>query len=205
MSAAKLNVDGLRLEMGGRVLPTVDDEVSRVDPLLAQYWQGQTFLVQTIRDFFENKDYSQLATGLYRSAIALGDVMSTETDFAESAEFIVATAASLSQVVRRFALALENQYAAYIDRSEFTGTPPAVDEAQYSLLLTDDWLGLIKIANAYLQMIEQSEMVEAQPYLNAVFSNVNRALRMIDTVAMIDRRVLAFLGAIMNKRYYLRM
>jgi len=56
-----------------------------------------------------------------------------------------------------------------------------------------------------LQMVEQSEMVEAQPYLNAVFSNINRALRMMDSVSLIDRRVLSLLGTEMNRRYYLRM
>ncbi|MGQ4911701.1 MAG: hypothetical protein ACP6KW_05970 [Candidatus Thorarchaeota archaeon] len=205
LSAAKLNIDALNLEIGGRVMPTVDDEVTRVDPLLAQYWLGQTYLTQTIRDFYENKDYSDLATGLYGSAIAFGEVTELDPDFGESSEFITATAASLSQVLRRFALALENQYAAYIDRSQFDSVPPSVDESQYSLVLVEDWLGLIKIANAYLEMVEQSEMVEAQPYLNAVFANVNRALRMMDSVSMVDRRVLALLGSVMNERFYLRM
>jgi hypothetical protein len=62
----------------------------------------------------------------------------------------------------------------------------------------------MKIADAYLQMVEQSEMVEAKPYLNAVFSNISRALRMMDDISMVDRRLLSMLGEVMNRRYYLR-
>ncbi len=205
LAASKLNVEALSLEMAGRVQPTVDDAVINVDSLLGNYWLGQTYLVQTIRDFYENKDYSQLATGLYKCAVTFGEVMETESDFGESAEFIKAVAASLTQILRRFALALENQYAAYINRGLFTTTPPSVDESKYNFVLADDWLGLVKITNAYLEMVELSELTPAQPYLNAVFSNINRALRMMDSVSLVDRRVLAYLGAIMNERYYMRM
>jgi hypothetical protein len=79
-----------------------------------------------------------------------------------------------------------------------------IDESQYSYLLAEDWLGLIKIANAHLQKVEQSEMVEAQPYLNAVFSNMTRFLRMMDGISLVDRRVLSLLGTAMNRRIYLR-
>ena len=205
LSITKLNLESLNIELGRRVQPTVDDEVQRVDPLLAQYWLGETYLIQTIRAFFANKDYSELATGLYRAAIAFCEVLDIEPDFTESMEFIKATSASLSQVLRRFSLTLENHYAAYIDRATIAGTPHSVDENQYSFILSEDWLGLIKIANAYLQMVEESEMVEAQPYLNAVFSNINRALKMMDAVSLIDRRVLAPIGSVMNSRFYLRM
>jgi hypothetical protein len=99
---------------------------------------------------------------------------------------------------------LENQYAAYIDRSMFPRSPMVVNDDQYNYLLSEDWLGLIKIANAYLQMVEQSEIVEAQPYLNAVFSNLTRALRMIDNISLVNRRVLSLLGNVMNRRFYLR-
>jgi tetratricopeptide (TPR) repeat protein len=204
LSTAKINLNALNLEVGVRIQPPVDDAVQRTDPLLAQYWLGQTYLVQTIRAFYDNKDYSELATGFYGAAIAFGEVNSIEPTFHESAEFIKATSSSLSQVLRRFALALENQYAAYVDRGKFPGDPVVVEEAQYNYLLAEDWLGLIKIANAYLQMVEQSEMVEAQPYLNAVFSNLTRALRMIDSISLVDRRVLSLLGSVMNRRFYLR-
>ena len=204
LSTSKMNLKALNLEVGGRVQPPVDDAVLNADALLAQYWLGQTYLVQTLRAFYNNKDYSELATGFYGSAIAFGEVVHTETDFLESSEFIKATSASISQVLRRFAFALENQYAAYIDRNRFEGLPPSFDESQYSFLLADDWLGLIKIANSYLQMVEQSEMVDAQPYLNAVFSNVTRALRMMDAISLVDRRILSLLGAVMNRRFYLR-
>jgi len=205
LSVTKLNLESLNIELGRRVQPSVDDEVQRVDPLLAQYWLGETYLIQTVRAFFANKDYSEMATGLYSAAVAFGEVLKIEPDFDESVEFIKATSASLSQVLRRFALTLENHYAAYIDRAKVSGTPPAIDENQYSFVLSEDWLGLIKIANAYLQMVEESEIVEAQPYLNAVFSNINRALKMMDAVSLIDRRVLAQIGTVMNSRFYLRM
>ena len=205
LAVAKMNLDVLNVELGARVKPAVDDEVVRADPLLAWYWLGQTYLVQTIRAFYDNKDYSELASGLYAASLAFNEVLDIESEFGESVEFIKATSASMAQMLRKFALTLENQYAAYIDRSKFSGAATNIDEEQYTFILAEDWLGLVKIANAYLQMVEQSEMVEAQPYLNAVFSNINRALRMMDSVSLIDRRVLALLGAVMNRRYYLRM
>jgi len=203
-STAKMNLDALNLEVSTRIQPPVDDAVQQTDALLAQYWLGQTYLVQTIRAFYQNKDYSELATGFYGAALAFSEVLSVEPEFLESAEFIRATSSSLSQVLRRFALALESQYAAYVDRGKFPKRITGIDDAQYNYLLAEDWLGLMKIANAYLQMVEQSEMVEAQPYLNAVFSNLNRALRMIDGISLVDRRVLSFLGSVMNRRFYLR-
>jgi len=204
LSTAKINLGALNLEVGVRIRPPVDDAVQQSDPLLAQYWLGQTYLVQTIRAFYDNKDYSELATGFYGASIAFGEVTSIEPEFLESAEFIKATSSSISIVLRRFALALENQYAAYIDRSRFPGNPPVADSTQYNYLLAEDWHGLIKIANAYMEMVETSEMVEAQPYLNAVFSNLTRALRMMDGISLVDRRVLSLLGNIMNRRFYLR-
>ncbi|MHA1216665.1 MAG: hypothetical protein ACTSPX_05020, partial [Candidatus Thorarchaeota archaeon] len=78
------------------------------------------------------------------------------------------------------------------------------DAEQFSFILTEDWIGLIKITTAYLQMIEQSENIQTQPYLNAVFSNISRALRMMDAVALVERRILALLGEQMNRRYYMR-
>jgi len=205
LSITKINLESLNSELVRLVQPSVDNEVHRVDPLLAQYWVAETYLIQTVRAFFANKDYSELATGLYNAAVAFGDVLGIEPNFDESAEFIKATSASLSQVLGRFALTLETHYAAYIDRATVSGTPPSIDKEQYSFILSEDWMGLIKIANAYLQMVEESEVVEAQPYLNAVFSNINRALKMMDSVALIDRRVLAPIGAVMNSRFYLRM
>ena len=100
LAASKMNVEALSLEMAGRVQPTVDDKVINTDSLLGNYWLGQAHLVQTIRDFYENKDYSQLATGLYRCAVTFSEVMETDTEFGESAEFIKAVAASLTQILR---------------------------------------------------------------------------------------------------------
>jgi tetratricopeptide (TPR) repeat protein len=204
LSTAKMNMSALNVEIAGRIQPLVDDAVQEADPLLAQYWLGQTYLVQTIRAFYDNKDYSELATGFYGSAIAFGEVALIEPEFPESAEFIKATSSSLSQVLRRFSLALENQYAAYVDRGKFQESPLVTYDTQYNYLLAEDWLGLIKINHAYLQMVEQSEMVEAQPYLNAVFSNLTRAIRMMDNVSLVDRRVLSLLGTVMNRRFYIR-
>jgi hypothetical protein len=62
----------------------------------------------------------------------------------------------------------------------------------------------MKITDNYLGMVEEAELAQAQPYLNAVFSNITRALRMMDSVSLIDRRVLSYLGDIMNRKYYLR-
>lgn len=205
LSTAKMNLDALNVELGSRVRPPVDDEVARVDPMLAQYWLGETYLVQTVRAFYDNKDYSELANGLYGAAVAFSEVLKINSSFEESTEFIIATAASLALILRKFSITLENQYAAYIDRGQWTGTIPVIEESQYSYVLAEDWLGLIKITDAYLEMVEQSEIVEAQPYLNAVFSNITRALRMMDSISMVDRRVLAILGAEMNRRFYLRM
>lgn len=205
LSTVKMNLDALNIELGSRVRPPVDDDVVRIDPLLAHYWLGEAYLVQTVRDFYDNKDYSELANGLYGAAVTFGEVLRIESDFQESAEFIKATAASLAKILRKFSLTLENQYAAYIDRASWSGTIPTVEESQYSFILAEDWLGLIKITNSYLEMVEQSEIVAAQPYLNAVFSSINRALKMMDTVSLVDRRVLAHLGTEMNRRFYLRI
>jgi tetratricopeptide (TPR) repeat protein len=204
LSTAKMNLRALNLEVGVRIQSPVDDSVINSDPLLAQYWLGQTYLVHTVRAFYDNKDYSELATGFYGAAIAFGKVLSIESDFLESSEFVKATSSSISKVLRRFALALESQYAAYIDRVKFPETINVVNENQYNYLLAEDWLGLIKITNAYLEMVEQSELVEAQPYLNAVFSSLTRALRMMDSISLVDRRVLSLLGTIMDRRFYLR-
>jgi hypothetical protein len=53
-------------------------------------------------------------------------------------------------------------------------------------------------------MAEDAELSKALPYLNAIFSNITRTFLMMDSVAMVDRRVVAFLGEEMNRRFYLR-
>ncbi|NHJ14422.1 MAG: hypothetical protein EAX95_12155 [Candidatus Thorarchaeota archaeon] len=204
LASAKINLDAVGLGRTATISSPVDETVRVIDSLLAAYWTGQTALAKTVKAYYENKDYSSLATGLYGAAIDLKTVGAIDTAFLESAEFIRATCVSLSDVLLRFALALENQYEAHIDRSKFEAMPETISAEQYQYILAEDWLGLIKIADAYLQMVEQSEMVEAKPYLNAVFSNISRALRMMDDVSMIDRRLLSMLGEVMNRRYYLR-
>ncbi|MFX1369427.1 MAG: hypothetical protein ACFFAY_12585, partial [Promethearchaeota archaeon] len=204
LATAKMNLDAVSLGRSAPITSPVDETVRTIDKLLASYWKGQTSLAKTVKAFFENKNYSELATGLYGAAIDLRWVGTVDTSFPESAEFIRATCVSLSDVLLRFALSLENQYEAHIDRSKFDEMPEGVDSEQYQYILSEDWMGLIKIADAYLQMVEQSEVVEAKPYLNAVFSNINRALRMMDDVSLVDRRLLSMLGEVMNRRYYLR-
>ncbi|MGY5874654.1 MAG: hypothetical protein RTU30_02815 [Candidatus Thorarchaeota archaeon] len=204
LATSKLNIEALGLEAGVKVLSPIDDAVTETDPLLAQYWDGQTLMAETIKAFYENKDYSNLASGLYAASLSLGKVASIDSDFYESVEFVKATAASLASVLLRFAKVLEDHYAAEIDRTQHASIPVDDSDSRFDFILSEDWLGLTRITEAYLQMVEQSEMVQAQPYLNAVFSNISRAMRMMDSVAMVDRRVLAFLGNEMNRRYYLR-
>jgi hypothetical protein len=100
---------------------------------------------------------------------------------------------------------LKEIYHADVDDIPTTFQKITNEESRYDFILAEDWLNLMKITKSYLQMIEQLESIRAQPYLNAIFSNTSRALRMMDRVAMIDRRVLTRLGSDMNKRYYLRM
>ena len=207
LTKAKRNLEAISLEAGFRELTSVDESVIEIDALLAQYWFGQTLLAQTIKSFYENRDYSNLASGLYSSSMALNVISTIETDFNESATFIQASCASLSKVLLKFALALENRFGAEIEK--WDDEPPPPDDGQivngrYDFVLTEDWLGLIKITEAYLQMVERADLAQAQPYLNAVFSNIARALRMMDNVSLIDRRVLALLGESMNTRFYLR-
>jgi hypothetical protein len=204
LSISKLNLESINLGPTAKIENPVTTRVEELDALLAMYWRGQAALAETVKFFFENQDYSMLATGLYSAARSLRTAGVVEPSFSESAEFIQATCVSLSEVLLRFALALENQYDAVIDRDRFEDFPERVDRGQYKYILADDWLGLMKIADAYLQMVEQSEMVEAKPYLNAVFSNISRALRMMDDISMVDRRLLSMLGEVMNRRYYLR-
>ena len=204
LATAKINVLAINLETLSQIANPVDQSVTDADPLLAAYWVGQTALAKTIRAFYENKNYSELATGVYQAAVLLRETRSTTTGFTESTEFICATAASLSSVLLRFALALHNRYGAVLDRAAQPDSPDSSDSDEYSFLLPEDWLGIIKITEAYLQMVEQAESILAQPYLNAVFSSIARAIRMMDQVAMVDRRVLAFLGEDMNRRFYLR-
>ncbi len=204
LATAKTNVLAINLETLTQIANPVDQSVTDADPLLAAYWLGQTSLAKTIRAFYENKNYSELTTGMYQAAVLFRNTQSVAADFAESEEFIRATAASLSSVLLRFALVLQNRYGAVIGSAEHQEFPDSPDAEEYSFLLSEDWLGIIKITEAYLQMVEQAESVLAQPYLNAVFSNVARAIRMMDQVAMVDRRVLAYLGEDMNRRFYLR-
>jgi len=204
LATAKLNAPAVSPESGLRVLSPIDDMVRLADPLLAQYWEAQTQLAQTIRQFYEHKSFSELASGLYEAAVSLKKVESTDSPFEEASEFIRATSSSFSGVLLRFAAALEKQYGPVIDRSKYPSVPEASAEGQYSFILAEDWMNLAKITDSYLQMTEQSELSKALPYLNAIFSNITRTFLMMDSVAMVDRRVIAFLGEEMNRRFYLR-
>ncbi len=203
LATSKLNVNATSLEAGVKVIPPVDNMVKGIDPLLAQYWEGQARLTETVKKFYENKNFPELAVGLYSTSLLLGKVLDYDTDFMESVEFIKATATSLASVLQKFALVLEDVYNVKIDHDEQNEI--SQKNTQYDFLLAEDWLGLMKITGSYLQMIEQAESIQVQPYLNAVFSNIASALRMMDRIALVDRRVLARLGMEMNRRYYLRM
>lgn len=204
LARSKMNIDTVSLESSVRVLQPVTEDLQSADPILAQYWTGQTSLARTVKAFYQQKDFSELAKGLYESAVNLGMVELVKSTSGESAEFIRTTSLSLSRVLMRFAIALERRYEVEIDKKQYNDGPDDVVFDQIDFILAEDWLGLMKIAEAYLEMIETSETVRAEPYLNAVFSNVARALRTMDKVALVDRRVLSFLGDAMNKRYYLR-
>jgi hypothetical protein len=141
---------------------------------------------------------------MYKSAHLLREAQAASSEMEESTEFVFAASGSLSGVLLRFALALESHYGAVIDREGSSSPVVPPSDEDFSFILSEDWLGLIKITQAYLQMIEQAEPARARPYLNAVFSNVARSVRMMDHVAMVDRRVLAHLGSEMNRRFYLR-
>ena len=204
LAKSKMNVDAPSLESSVSVMQPVTEDLRSADPILAQYWTGQTSLARTVKAFYQQKDFLELAKGLYESAVNLGMVESVTPISGESAEFIRATSLSLSRVLMHFAIALEHRYGFEIDKKQYNDAPDDVVFDQIDFILAEDWLGLMKIAEAYLEMIETSETVRAEPYLNAVFSNVARALRTMDKVALVDRRVLSFLGDAMNKRYYLR-
>ena len=204
LATSKLNVESSNLDSSLRPITAIDKSVSGVDPLLAQYWHGQTQLTETVKEFYSNRNYTELAEGLFSSSLAFIKITNISIEHKDSIEFIKATSISLAAVLFHFANVLKDIY--HIEfhdgSSEFTILDDA--ESRYDFILEEDWLNLMKITESYLQMIAQSESIHAQPYLNAVFSNISRALRMMDRVAMVDRRVLSKLGLDMNRRYYLR-
>ncbi|MHA2005468.1 MAG: hypothetical protein ACW960_15465, partial [Candidatus Thorarchaeota archaeon] len=65
LSTSKLNQESVNLGPTARVENPVTTRVEEIDALLATYWRGQTALAETVKSFFENQDYSNLATGLY--------------------------------------------------------------------------------------------------------------------------------------------
>ncbi len=204
LATAKRNIHASNMETVSTISDEFDDTVYSIDPLLAQYWKGQARLGLTIKHYYENKDYSALATGLYAASQEMRSIENISTDYLESAEFIRATALSLSKSLMKFAMVLAEHFGASIEFEGSEPDPVELETEQYDFLLTGDWLGLLKISDSYLDLVKDLEFSQAQPYLNAVFSNTARALRMMDTVSMIERRVFAHLGDMMNARYYLR-
>jgi hypothetical protein len=178
LAKSKMNLDALSLESSVRILQPVTEDLQSADPVLAQYWTGQASLARTVKAFYLQKDFSELASGLYESAVNLRMVDLAKPASGESVEFIKATSLSLSRVLMRFANALEHRYEVEIDKKQYNDAPNDIVFDQIDFILAEDWLGLMKIAEAYLEMIETSETVRAEPYLNAVFSNVARALSM---------------------------
>ncbi|HDD67111.1 MAG TPA: hypothetical protein ENG31_00630 [Candidatus Thorarchaeota archaeon] len=204
LATAKRNQEALASGLFIEIRNPIDDKVIDADPLLAQYWKGQVALGAAIHSYYSNRNFQTLAARLYDAAVELRAVEIISADFLEAAEFIRATAQSLSVVLFRFVHALEALFGTDIESPHAHTSEEFEDAEQFGLILTEDWIGLIKITMAYLQMIEQSENIQAQPYLNAVFSNISRALRMMDAVALVERRILALLGEQMNRRYYMR-
>ncbi len=203
LSKTKMNQQRLSSGLPVALENPVSEGVRAADPLLAQYWSGQFALAQALHSFYTNKDYAILAEGFYQAAVELRKIESIDTDFSESLEFIRATALTLSAVLFKFVRALQSKYALsiHVSDEEVSNDTDLVEE--FSFMMTQDWLGLIKITMAYLQMVERED-VKTHPYLNAVFANISRAFRMMDGVSLVERRILALLGHEMNRRYYLR-
>ncbi|MCF2136118.1 MAG: hypothetical protein K9W43_02670 [Candidatus Thorarchaeota archaeon] len=203
LSTSKMNHDVLNSGIPVALHNPVTDAVIAADPILAQYWKGQFSLADALHSFYTNKDYPTLAEKLYRAATELRAVDSVECEFDESVEFIKATAVTLSIVLFRFTRALQGRYAMTVNVTDDDILIGTDFTEPFSFMLTQDWLGLVKITTAYLQMVERED-VKTHPYLNAVFSNISRSIRMMDRVALVERRILTFLGSEMNQRYYLR-
>lgn len=201
-ATAKINLDILSRQKVVEIKNPIESHTMESDALLAQYWKGQTALANTLKTYYEHKDYSQLATGLQKAARELSIVQTIEPEYDGSESFIKGTTQSLAALLERFSKALESGYGAVIQGS--AGGKLDIKPGKYDFLLPEDWIGLIRISESYLELIEKMQSVHAQPYLNAVFSNLSRALQMMDRISMADRRVLAMLGRVMNERYYLR-
>ncbi len=204
LAKMRIALDYMTLESITQVITGHDGQLDGTDELMARYWDGQVVLARAVAAFYGNKDYTTLAQGLYDAAVMLRGVLHATTDFEEAAEFVRATAGSLAGVLLRFATALEKTYGARIEKSTPDITPADLEDTGFNFILSEDWIGLLKITNAYLEMVERAELAQAMPYLNAVFSNIASALRMMDRIAMVDRRMLNRLGEEMNRRYYLR-
>ncbi|MHA1575824.1 MAG: hypothetical protein ACTSU3_00545, partial [Candidatus Thorarchaeota archaeon] len=182
LAISKSNLESVSFEVSASPQDPVTEPLKKIAPLLAQYWSGQTALIDTMKSYYGNEDYSILATGLHRTAYTLSEVEAIETESNEAGAFVRATAISLARILKRFALCLEIQYGAYIDRSTYKDKPFGTENGEVEFLLAEDWLGLLKITGAYLDMVENADMKKAKPYLNAVFSNIASALRMMDNV-----------------------
>ncbi len=202
-ASIKMNLEEVSLEARVRLISPVDESIEKIDPVLMQYWTGQNILAKTLKSFYDNKNYYDLANDFYRAAVVFGRLSEIEYSYNESTEFIKATGVSLAYILLRFAHALSVQFDVKIEQSE----EMTLDESgfeQFEFILANNWTGLLRITENYLQMVEQLEYSRAQPYLNAVFSNITRAVRMMDSIAMVDRRILSYLGDVMGRRYYLR-
>ncbi len=204
LATAKINADRFATEPLGTMSEQMMNKIRETDQLLAEYWNCQSILLSTIQAFYQNKDYSHLAAGLNSAAIALKSMESSESTIDESIEFIRATASTLARTLFRFSTALQMQCGVDIKSENSSSEVETTEDTTSSFILPEDWLGLIKIIDAYVYMIEQAEPLKARPYLNAVFVSITRALRMLDSVALSDRRVLAHLTREMNRRFYLR-
>jgi tetratricopeptide (TPR) repeat protein len=204
LAKSKINLEATNLEAGLNIQSEISQNTIECDSLLGNYWSGQRSLASTVKSYYENRDYEELASGLYEASLQLKAVASIRTSFAESSEFISATAISLAEVLMDTAEALSSTYSIELENEDAATEGSLRGGRNVDFILPDDWLGLLKITKSYVEMIENSDRSHALSYLNAIFSNISRALRMMDNIALIDRRVLSRLGEAMNRRYYLR-
>ncbi|MEM4734146.1 MAG: hypothetical protein QXS20_00330 [Candidatus Thorarchaeota archaeon] len=201
-ATAKINIQPLGTETVSGIVSPEQFSVHDIDPVLTRYWEGQALLASGIRLFFENRNHQELAPLLHQAAVSFGRCHSEDSSISESREFILSVATSFTNMLSRLLSALEVQYEVSVDHTE---TIPSDDMfLESSFLLPEDWLGLVKITNAYIGMMAQGEPTRVQPYMNAVLSNISRAVRMMDGVAMVERRVMVHLGSVLNRRSYIR-
>ncbi len=204
LAVAKMNIEGLDSLGPEEVRDPVSPEVQEADPLLAGYWAAQAAIIRCVSTFRADGSLENFASGLEQAAQLCDRIPSDPAGY-ELSEFVRATSASLGSVLYQFASVLKSRLSDQDVRiTDHTRTESLGTSEPVSMILSEDWLGLIKITSAYLQMIERDPDLDLEPYLRAIQSNLLRAVRVMDRTAMIERRLLSRLGLEMNRRYYMR-